>query len=103
MFSPEIIKENSDFSDFERTGKDEGHLENYLSRSMRIKWRSHLLKFGSHLKVDIKEWFWKAYKDQDRSLINARRFCLAFYSIGFTLITFVGLQNIWWVLQQINF
>jgi hypothetical protein len=104
IFSPDIIKDNQDFSDFDRSGKDEGHLEIYLSTSMRQKWRRELLKLAPHkLKVDIKEWFWKAYKDQDSSLVTARRFCLAFYSIGFLSILGVGLENIWWVLQQINF
>lgn len=106
--SPKIIKENNDLSDFERAGKDEGHLENYFSKPMKRKWSKFLLDqnktYGKYKPdTDIKEWFWKAYDDQDSSLIFTRVACTFFYVVGFGLITIVGLQNIWWVIQQINF
>jgi len=105
IFSPNIIKDNGDYSDFERTGKDEGHIESYLTKSMLREWKIHLIKLGRTYKgkIDLKEWFWQAYEGQNRSMLNARRLCFGFYSLGFALIIFVGLQNIWWVIQQINF
>lgn len=107
-FAPAIIKENDDLSDFERAGKDEGHLEKYFSRSLKLNWSTYLLEQGRTYgqykpDVDLKEWFWKAYEDQDSSLLKARIACFSFYTIGFTLIVIVGLQNIWWVIKQIIF
>jgi hypothetical protein len=109
FFSPKIIKENNDLSDFERAGKDEGHLEIYFSKSMELKWKRHLLELGQQnigmpvvQSPNIKSWFWKAYADQDSSLLWTRKTCFGFYSIGFILILIVMLQNIWWVAQQIH-
>jgi len=107
-FSPKIIKENDDLSDFERAGKDEGHLEKYFSKSLMTEWSRFLLSQGQQFgqykpKINLKEWFWKAYDNQNSSLIIARIACSSFYALGFILIIIIGIQNIWWVIGQVNF
>jgi hypothetical protein len=106
FYAPKIIKENNDLSDFERAGKDEGHLKIYFSNSMNQAWEKYSLKLSrmpySTQIPDIKKWFWKAYTEQDSSVLLSRQACCAFYSIGFLLILIVMLENILWVAQQIR-
>jgi hypothetical protein len=103
-FAPKIIKENDDLSDFERAGKDELHLKKYLGKSFKSEFKVEQNNALKHkTSINLKEWFWKVYDDQDSSLLSARMACSFLYFIGFSLITVVGLQNIWWVIKQINF
>ncbi len=89
-----------DYGEFSRAGRDEGHLENYFTQDMKTNWIYAIRNEGLN-KIDIKNWFWKAFDSQKKGKHISRTVCFSLYLIGFILFSITAIQSIYWVLKYL--
>jgi len=101
IFSPKIFKENSDFGDFQKAGRDLGHIENYLEDPNDPHWKQNRRKAGTPLNERAE--FWKVHHRRAKELPVVRYMSGAIYIVGLSLFFWVAVQNIRWVLGSWGF
>ena len=97
---PTIIKENSCLTDFINEGKEQQHIYKYGEEIGMSKNDMEELEKGiGTVQARDSELFWKIFNDAKSIRLITRFACFLLYGIGFILIGYVFVQNLYAVIK----